>query len=65
YKNGDIAEYGFHSNKKGSIWRLYRALDEEIELVRMPDEVQYVNGKVTVRYMFSNTERRYTGLGFI
>jgi hypothetical protein len=63
YKNGDIAEYGWHSKDKGSIWRLYRALDEEIELVRMPDEVQYVNNKVTVRYIFSNTERRYTGPG--
>jgi hypothetical protein len=63
YKNGDIAEYGWHSQDKGSIWRLYRALDEKIELVRMPDEVQYVNNKVTVRYIFSNTERRYTGPG--
>ncbi|MWP47995.1 hypothetical protein GQ589_11210 [Gilliamella sp. Pas-s27] len=63
YKNGDIAEYGFHSNKKGSIWRLYRALDEKIEIVRMPDEINYTKSSVTIKYRFSNTKRRYTGPG--
>ncbi|MWN91128.1 hypothetical protein GQ597_10480, partial [Gilliamella sp. Pra-s65] len=60
YANGDIAEYGWHSKDKGYIWRLYRALDEDIQLVRMPDKIQYVNDKVVVRYIFSNTKRRYT-----
>ena len=60
YKNGDIAEYGRHP-KKGLIWRKYVALDEEIEIVRMPDEINYVKGNIIIKYQFSNTKRRYTG----
>ncbi|MWP48066.1 hypothetical protein GQ589_11575 [Gilliamella sp. Pas-s27] len=60
YANGDIAEYGKHPTR-GLIWRLYRAFDEEIEIVRMPDEINYVKGSVTIKYRFSNTKRRYTG----
>ncbi|MCX8728749.1 hypothetical protein J3U63_13245, partial [Gilliamella sp. B2838] len=60
YKNGDIAEYGRHP-KKGLIWRKYVALDEEIEIVRMLDEINYVKGNIIIKYQFSNTKRRYTG----
>ena len=62
YANGDIAEYGRHP-KKGLIWRLYSALNEDIEIVRMPDEINYVSDNVTIQYEFSNTQRRYTGPG--
>lgn len=59
YKNGDIAEYGQHPTK-GLIWRKYVALDEEIEIVRIPDEINYVRGNIIIKYQFSNTKRRYT-----
>ena len=61
YKNGDIAEYGWHSQKEGNMWRKYVALDEEIEIVRMPDEINYVKDNIIIKYQFSNTKRRYTG----
>lgn len=60
FKNGDIAEYGKHP-KKDLIWRLYKALNKSVEIVRMPDEINYSKGNVKVRYSFSNTKRRYTG----
>ena len=60
FKNGDIAEYGKHP-KKGLIWRRYKALNKSVEIVRMPDEINYSKGNVKVRYSFSNTKRRYTG----
>ena len=60
FKNGDIAEYGRHP-EKGLIWRRYKALNENVEIVRMPDEINYSKGNVKVRYSFSNTKRRYTG----
>lgn len=61
YKNGDIVEYGWHSKKEGNMWRKYVALDEENEIVRMPDEINYVKGTIIIKYQFSNTKRRYTG----
>ena len=60
FKNGDIAEYGKHP-KKGLIWRLYKALNENVEIVRMPDEINYIKDDVIISYVFSNTKRRYTG----
>ncbi len=60
FKNGDIAEYGNHPQKK-LIWRLYKALNKNVEIVRMPDEINYSKDNVKVRYSFSNTKRRYTG----
>lgn len=53
YENGDIAEYG--SNKGDTFWRLYVSTSEEIELVKMPESVNYV------KYSFSGTKRQYTG----
>lgn len=62
YKNNDIAEYGKHPTK-GKIWRLYVALKNDIEVVKMPDSLNYSKGNVSIKYTFSNTKRRYTGPG--
>ena len=62
FKNGDIAEYGKHP-EKDLIWRLYKALNENVEIVRMPDEINYVKDNVIIKYTFSDTKRRYTGPG--
>lgn len=53
YENGDIAEYGY--NKGDTFWRLYASTSEIIELVKMPENVNYV------KYSFSGTKRQYTG----
>ena len=53
YENGDIAEYG--SNDGDTFWRLYKSTSENIELVKMPEKVNYVS------YSFSGTKRQYTG----
>lgn len=60
YENGDIAEYG--SNNGKTFWVLYTANSSEIELVKMPDELNYSNS-INVKYDFSNTQRRYTSPG--
>ena len=60
FKNGDIAEYGKHSDL-GMIWRRYKALNKNIEIVRMPDKINYTKDDVIISYVFSNTKRRYTG----
>ena len=60
YTNGDIAEYGKHPIK-GKIWRLYKATNKKVELVKMPDSLSYKKGDVSIEYKFSNTKRRYTG----
>ncbi|WP_254611929.1 lysozyme [Serratia fonticola] len=62
YANGDIAEYGRHSDH-GHIWRLYKALREDIHIVKMPDSLDYEKDGVVIKYEFSNTKRRYTGPG--
>lgn len=62
YNNGDIAEYGRHPSY-GLIWRLYRALNEDIEIVKMPDQINYSKDDTIIKYNFSNTKRRYTGPG--
>lgn len=62
YKNGDIAEYGSHPTK-GNIWRLYKSNGEDIELIKMPDSLNYSNGGIVIKYEFSQTKRRYTGPG--
>ena len=61
YKNGDIAEYGWHSSK-GWIWRKYVALDEEIEMIRMVDDLNYISSdeNIKIGYSFHDTKRRYT-----
>ncbi|NRS89886.1 hypothetical protein HNQ02_002820 [Flavobacterium sp. 7E] len=53
YENGDIAEYG--QNNGDTFWRLYKALTNDIELVKMPETVSYI------KYTFSGTQRKYTG----
>ncbi len=53
YKNGDIAEYG--TNDGDTFWRLYKAMKNDIELIKMPESVNYV------KYSFSGTQRKYTG----
>ena len=60
FKNGDIAECGRHP-EKGLIWRRYKALNKSIEIVRMPDKINYEKDNVIIKYIFSNTKRRYTG----
>ncbi|OTQ30548.1 hypothetical protein [Gilliamella apicola] len=60
FKNGDIAEYGRHP-KKDLIWRRYKALNKNVEIVRMPDKIDYTKDDVIISYVFSNTKRRYTG----
>lgn len=60
YKNDDIAEYGKHPTK-GLIWRLYKSTGNDIELIKMPDNLNYVKDGVVIKYSFSQTKRRYTG----
>lgn len=62
YKNGDIAEYGWHSKKLGNIWRKYVALDEEIVMIRMVDDLNYISSdeNIKIGYSFHDTQRRYT-----
>lgn len=60
YENGDIAEYGSHP-KKGNIWLLYKAGKNNVELVKMPDSLNYNKDGVLIAYNFSKTQRRYTG----
>ena len=62
YKNGDIAEYGWHSQKEGNMWRKYVALDEEVIMIRMVDDLNYISGdeNIKIGYSFHDTERRYT-----
>ncbi|MGX5686506.1 hypothetical protein ACWKWW_18295 [Chryseobacterium cucumeris] len=60
YENGDIAEYGTHP-KKGIIWLLYKAGKNNVELIKMPDSLNYKKDSVSIVYSFSKTQRRYTG----
>ncbi|MEC3875466.1 hypothetical protein [Chryseobacterium salviniae] len=60
YENGDIAEYGNHP-KKGIIWLLYKAGKNNVELVKMPDSLNYSKDGILIAYNFSKTQRRYTG----
>ncbi len=60
YENGDIAEYGTHP-KKGIIWLLYKAGKNNVELIKMPDSLNYKKDGVYIAYSFSKTQRRYTG----
>ncbi|WJS92803.1 hypothetical protein NYQ10_11975 [Flavobacterium johnsoniae] len=60
YKNDDIAEYGKHPTK-GLIWRLYKSTGKDIELIKMPDSLEYSVGEVVIKYSFSSTKRKYTG----
>ncbi|KAB1068400.1 hypothetical protein F6U93_06780 [Tamlana haliotis] len=62
YVNNDIAEYGEHPTK-GKIWRLYEALDEDVEIVKMPDNLNYSKNGVIIKYQFTSTKRRFTGSG--
>jgi hypothetical protein len=68
YQNGDIAEYGSHP-KKGKIWLLYKAGQNNVELLKMPDSLNYNKDEVSIAYEFTETKRRYTGVnsfaGFI
>ncbi|OCG21609.1 hypothetical protein A9G11_08015 [Gilliamella sp. wkB108] len=58
YKNGDIAEYG--SNNGNTFWVLYKAKIDNIQLVRMPDELNYTYNGIKIKYNFYNSERKYT-----
>ena len=55
YKNGDIAEYGI--NKGQFFWLLYKAIEGNITLVRMPDSLNI--SKINIGYNFEKTRRRY------
>lgn len=63
YQNGDIAEYG--SNEGKSFWVLYRVTGKKIELVKMPDSLNYNNSGISIKYSFTNTKRRYTDPGHL
>ncbi|WP_435950796.1 hypothetical protein [Psychrobacter sp. DM8] len=63
YQNGDIAEYGI--NKGKYFWRLFIAQQNEILLVKMPDNLKYNQNNIKVEYSFSNTKRRYTSPGHL
>ncbi|PZX93686.1 hypothetical protein DOS84_09770 [Flavobacterium aquariorum] len=60
YKNDDIAEYGKHPTK-GLIWRLYKSTGNDIELIKMPDSLNYSKDGIVIKYSFSQTKRKYTG----
>ncbi|WDF61610.1 hypothetical protein PQ462_09525 [Flavobacterium sp. KACC 22758] len=60
YKNDDIAEYGTHPTK-GLMWRLYKSTGRDIELIKMPDSLDYYSDDLVIKYSFSSTKRRYTG----
>src|SRR5699024_10670827 len=57
--NGDIAEYGKHDTL-GNIWRLYKQQKETTELIRMPDNLNYVVKMVSIQYELQETYRKYT-----
>jgi hypothetical protein len=59
YKNGDIAEYGTH-DQDGIVWRLYKKQQEEAQLVRMPDSINYESNGVVIKYELKETYRKYT-----
>ncbi|MEO8516563.1 MAG: PAAR-like protein [Flavobacterium sp.] len=63
YENDDIAEYG--SNDGQSFWNLYKCAEgkPKIEVVRMPDSLNYQKNGVIIAYTFSDTQRRYTSPG--
>ncbi|MDQ0594784.1 hypothetical protein QFZ37_003153 [Chryseobacterium ginsenosidimutans] len=63
YENGDIAEYG--SNDGSSFWVLYRITGKKIELVKMPDSLNYSNDGVVIKYEFTKTQRRYTNPDYL
>ncbi|MWP48043.1 hypothetical protein [Gilliamella sp. Pas-s27] len=57
--NGDIAEYGIH-DQDGIVWRLYTKQQEEAQLVRMPDSINYESNDVVIKYELKETYRKYT-----
>ncbi|MGE8533235.1 MAG: hypothetical protein ACN6OJ_01470 [Chryseobacterium sp.] len=63
YQNGDIAEYGTNEGK--SFWVLYKVTGRKIELVKMPDSLNYNNSGISIKYSFTNTKRRYTEPGHL
>jgi hypothetical protein len=63
YENGDIAEYG--SNDGKTFWVLYKVTGNEIELVKMPDSLDYNSSGVIIKYTFTKTKRRYTDPGHL
>ena len=63
FKNGDIAEYG--ANEGLSFWILYAVTGKKIELVKMPDSLNYSMSDVLIKYEFTNTKRRYIGPDYL
>jgi hypothetical protein len=57
YENDDIAEYG--SNEGQSFWNLYKCADDKpkIEVVRMPDSLNYQKNGIIIAYAFSDTQK--------
>ncbi|MFC6269789.1 hypothetical protein [Frigoriflavimonas asaccharolytica] len=47
YENGDVAEYGSHP-KKGIIWLLYKAGKNDVELLRMPNSLNYKKDNIYI-----------------
>ena len=62
--NGDIAEYGIHdtanNGKPGNIWKLYTQQQEEAQLIKIPEIINYENDDVTIKCELTETFRKYT-----
>ena len=62
--NGDIAEYGIHdtanNGKPGNIWKLYTQQQEEAQLIKIPEIINYENDDVTIKCELTETYRKYT-----
>ncbi len=57
--NGNIAEYGYHETAKKAVWKLYKKLEEEAQMVRMPDSLNYESSGVIIKYELKETFRKY------
>ncbi|XZF14366.1 DUF4280 domain-containing protein [Chitinophagaceae bacterium MMS25-I14] len=60
YENGDVAEYGV--NKGKYFWNLYACVagNPKIEVIKMPNSLDYSKSGILIKYSFSDTQRRYT-----
>ena len=57
--NGNIAEYGYHETQKKAVWKKYEKLEEEAQMVRMPDSLNYESSGVIIKYELKETFRKY------
>ncbi|MCX8639025.1 hypothetical protein J3U37_02830 [Gilliamella sp. B3172] len=57
--NGNIAEYGYHESQKKAVWKKYEKLEEEAQMVRMLDSLNYESSGVIIKYELKETYRKY------